>query len=285
VLLPHVVLEFDHLGEVTVADVLADPDKYVGQTLADPLEGTDYGPGKAKIMQRADGTLWIHSFAHGESFYTLKHDARSIEAAILAAPEAKAADVLVSMIADAKLDPLEEERLKNIVYRRDKGTKAKPLGARIKTVRAAADKRRKDEGRQQRDALRTDRRVRLRCPMPAGERTPVMAQLNEVLGVIDDPEPPMRDVEGHMVQVVSRRLPNSLHSLTSAGANAEEPTDERMPAAEMPLLSRLSECELTELVERHVEFQNGEGTTVTLPSPFVRAFSDPLDSTRIPDFS
>jgi hypothetical protein len=43
VLLPYMELEFDHLGTVLVASVLADPDRFVGETLADPLEGAAYG--------------------------------------------------------------------------------------------------------------------------------------------------------------------------------------------------------------------------------------------------
>jgi hypothetical protein len=65
VLLPDVVLPFDDedLAGKTVADVLADPAKFAGATLADPLEGVDYGRCKARIMRRADdGTPWIHSF-------------------------------------------------------------------------------------------------------------------------------------------------------------------------------------------------------------------------------
>jgi hypothetical protein len=49
--------------------VLANPDRFVGETLADPLEGIEYGRCKAKIMRRADGSLWIHSFAHGRTVY------------------------------------------------------------------------------------------------------------------------------------------------------------------------------------------------------------------------
>ena len=45
VLLPAVVLPFDgeDMRGRTVADVLADPDRFVGATLADPLEGIEYG--------------------------------------------------------------------------------------------------------------------------------------------------------------------------------------------------------------------------------------------------
>ena len=69
------VLPFDDadLAGETVADVLADPTRFEDATLADPLEGVAYGAGKAKIMVRADGMPWIHSFAHGRSVYELKN--------------------------------------------------------------------------------------------------------------------------------------------------------------------------------------------------------------------
>ena len=45
ILLPDVALPFDDadLAGITVADVLADPARFEGATLADPLEGIDYG--------------------------------------------------------------------------------------------------------------------------------------------------------------------------------------------------------------------------------------------------
>jgi hypothetical protein len=67
VLLPFLDLDFDHLGIVSVATVLADPERFVGDTLADPMEGADYGRCKAKVMRGDDG-LFIHSFAHGRLF-------------------------------------------------------------------------------------------------------------------------------------------------------------------------------------------------------------------------
>jgi hypothetical protein len=71
VLFPDLVLPFDDsdFAGCTVADVIADPDKFEGATLADPLEGIDYGICKAQVMRRADGTMWIHSFAHGCTLY------------------------------------------------------------------------------------------------------------------------------------------------------------------------------------------------------------------------
>lgn len=77
ILLPPVELPFDDAALVgrTVADVLADPGKFVGVTLADPLEGPEYGTGKAKILRRRDSSLMIHSFAHGRTTYELRYDA------------------------------------------------------------------------------------------------------------------------------------------------------------------------------------------------------------------
>ena len=51
VLHPNVVLPFDDadLAGCTAGDVLAEPEKFVGATLADPLEGPGYGRCKAKI--------------------------------------------------------------------------------------------------------------------------------------------------------------------------------------------------------------------------------------------
>jgi hypothetical protein len=94
VLRPDIVLPFDdpELAGRTVGDVLANPEFFEGETLADPLEGVDYGTCKAKIMRRVDGTPWIHSFAHGRTVYTLQFDARAIAITMASAPADQAAD-------------------------------------------------------------------------------------------------------------------------------------------------------------------------------------------------
>jgi hypothetical protein len=68
-LLPDFALQFSHreLGEATVAQVLADLDKYLGKYLADPLEGVSYGRTKAIILQWGNGTPYLRSFAHGKT--------------------------------------------------------------------------------------------------------------------------------------------------------------------------------------------------------------------------
>ena len=67
-------LPFDdsELFGTTVADVLANPSKFVGKTLSDPIEGVAYGRGKAIVYQRKNGTVFVHSFAHGGARYELR---------------------------------------------------------------------------------------------------------------------------------------------------------------------------------------------------------------------
>jgi D5 N terminal like len=77
VLLPDVVLEFTDksLHGCTVGDVLDDPGRFEGKTLADPIEGSDYGKSTAKVLRRRDnGKPWINSFAHGGVTYTLQRE-------------------------------------------------------------------------------------------------------------------------------------------------------------------------------------------------------------------
>lgn len=114
VLYPDIVLEFDDpkLKGTTVGDVLADPARFEGATMADPLEGVEYGRGKAKVMLRKDGTPWINSFAHGGSTYKLRHNAASATAALDAADKATVAKVFVSVSLNGDLDPVEEDLLR-----------------------------------------------------------------------------------------------------------------------------------------------------------------------------
>jgi hypothetical protein len=70
-------LPFDdaELAGSAVADVLADPRRFADETLADPIEGVEYGRGKAKILVRHNnGRPFIHSFAHGGASYELRLD-------------------------------------------------------------------------------------------------------------------------------------------------------------------------------------------------------------------
>ena len=82
---PDFELEFDDpaIGVVTVAEVLSDRARFIGQTLADPLEGPTYGRCKALVMEdRFNGGLFIKSFAHGGMGYRLVLNETMIRAMI-----------------------------------------------------------------------------------------------------------------------------------------------------------------------------------------------------------
>ena len=75
-LLPDVVLIFTdkELAGCTVGDVLADPARFKGRTLADPIEGIVIGRNKAQVRVDSNGMPWIYSFAHGGAKYALVHE-------------------------------------------------------------------------------------------------------------------------------------------------------------------------------------------------------------------
>jgi hypothetical protein len=283
VLLPAVELQFDagEFERCTVGDVLADPDRFVGASLSDPLEGPDYGRCKARIMRRPDGTIWIHSFAHGRTTYELEYDAAYIETALQRADPKDVPDLFVRMLMASSLEADEEQALRDLVLSRC-SVKAKPLAAKLKSARARAAAEKAKEQRARRSAERTDKRLRMTVPDSDAERTPVLTALDHVLGNVRDPEPPMRDVEGKPVEVRSRQ-PFMMHELTSAGANDQEPTDTRLPPPDIPLLTRHDEFSLAHLIERHIEYvddaENGSGRSVAIPPVFIKHYLAYRDST------
>src|SRR6202034_1929959 len=95
--------------------ILASPDRFVGATMADPLEGIEYGRAKAMVMRRADGSPWIHSFAHGRTVYPMLFDARAATEAVEATAPDKAADTFVRVNVNGDLDADQIETLRNRV--------------------------------------------------------------------------------------------------------------------------------------------------------------------------
>lgn len=149
ILLPDVELEFDDpdLKGKTVGDVLADPTKYEGETLADPLEGIAYGRGKAMVMIGAVGEPWIRSFAHGLATYTLRYDVRAVRARVEAADAESVVDVFIKCALQSDLSPAEIDQL---VRRTSEisGASRRAITATLKQAR--------QEQRQRRRAARQD---------------------------------------------------------------------------------------------------------------------------------
>jgi hypothetical protein len=220
VLLPDLELSFDDtdLAGTTVADVLADPERFVGETLADPLEGIGYGPGKAKLMRRADGSVWIHSFAHGRTVYDLKYDYKAVAATLKDATPDGLAATFVGLALSADLDLTEVERLRDLVHDRG-GIGKRALDAMLKdahTRQRAADVK---AAKEMRIAERQDARAFVPVPPIDAEWLPQINTMNEVLGKCRAEVPPLRDADGACTEMRAISVP-SLSRLAKKETNA-----------------------------------------------------------------
>jgi hypothetical protein len=271
VLLPHLELDFDHLGIVSVAAVLADPDRFISETLADPLEGADYGRCKAKVMRADDGGLFIHSFAHGRALYWLRHDARSAKAAIAQAPVDGLIDYAMATLAMAEM---EADELADFA-----ATVAKAAGIGVQAVKARMAKEcREREKAKRKTALASGGDGRVIRPRPEfdGELLPTTKFLDEVLASDQREEPPMRDASGNLVEVRIRE-PWALHLLTADGTNAALEDADTMKAPAEPGLVQLTPIGVEMLVESYVRFVVQKKNTSyfgALPGPFVAALME-----------
>ena len=261
ILLPDVELDFDDLGVKTVATVLADPDTFVGETLADPLEGIDYGRCKAKVMRAHDGALVIHSFAHGGGLYHLRHDARSAKAAlaesVAALTDATPADATPAGVVDdamviLAISELEPDELASFAV-----TVANAADISVSAVKARVAKQQRERAGAQRQAdlhAEADGRiVRLR-PELDGELTPTVTFVDELLASDKSEEPPMRDASGELVEVRVQE-PWSLHELNADTTNntAADGGDVMKAPAE-PSLVRLTSVAVNMVIERYVRW-------------------------------
>ena len=265
-LLPHLDLEFDYLGTVSVAAVLADPDRFVGETLADPLEGVEYGRCKAKVMRGDDGLI-IHSFAHGRTLYRLRRDARSAKAAITQAPVDGLIDYAMAILAATEMEPDELE---------DFVATAAGIGVRAVKARVAKERREREQAeRKLAVASEGDGRLTRNRPKGDEELGPTTKLLDEVLASDQREEPPMRDASGNLVEVRVRE-PWSLHLLTADGTNAAEEAETMKPPAE-PTLVGLTSTGVKMLVERYVRFvveKKNVSYLGQLPGPFVASLME-----------
>ena len=137
VLLPEIMLDFDHCEPTSVGDVLAEPDGFIGETLADPLEGAGYGRGKAIVLRSKiePQQIVINSFAHGHAFYRLCHDARTVSAALDKADPRHVVDILCAMAGQAKI---EADEMVGLIAAASAKAKIgiRPIHVRLKAERA-----------------------------------------------------------------------------------------------------------------------------------------------------
>jgi hypothetical protein len=225
VLLPDVVLPFDddEFAGCTVGDVLANPERFVDATMADPNEGPDHGRCVAKILRRSDGTVFIHSFAHGRTVYHLKLDAVAVRAAIERADKTAAAKTLRDLFMMADLDAQELEELRGLAHTRS-GINKRTIDLMLKVARQEHTERQAEQERERRVAERSDPRPQIRNPFENAPWLEQMEVLDEVLGSSSALRPPARDIDDDITRARKIRVPNT-HAFTSAEANAD-PEDE-----------------------------------------------------------
>ncbi len=268
-LLPLHPLEFDDraLGKVTVGDVLMDPDRFIEQTLADPLEGVGYGRCKAKLFRRPDGSLWINSFAHGGAQYDLRHDAGSVRAALEGLERETNPNDIVAALASAHLETSEEEELLRAI----KDATGVTLGE-LRTLLKRAKRFRSNVRRSDANTrlAEEDPRVALPAPAASAELTDVVTQIDEILGNVVADIPPFRTLASQLAYV-DRRPPSKLHQLVSEG-------EEQPPAPDQLTIQVAGEPEATMMIEEHIRFEieNDEDSMQSAPKrlslPFVRAY-------------
>jgi hypothetical protein len=221
VLLPGMVLPFDdpELVGCTVADVLADPDKFEGATLADPLEGVEYGTGKARVMCRADGSVWIHSFAHGRTVYALKLDTAAARAALEKADKSSVVKLFIKLALAADLDAVEIDELRQLAAKKAK-VGLNLLKSMLKKAEDEQDARRRKEKRDRELAARTDPRPRIDVPASDAPWIPQMDVINSVLGVLQTAEPPSRNIDTGITRARKLALPG-MHAFDQSQANPD----------------------------------------------------------------
>jgi hypothetical protein len=276
VLHPDVVLPFDDpkLTGCTVADVLVNPAGFEGETLADPNEGVDYGLCKAKIMRRADGTPWIHSFAHGRTIYELRFDAASVREAMEGVGKEKVVETFTKLAVDADLDPVELAELRQQAKKLS-GVGLRVIDSTLKAAQVKHDTKQANEERRRHTAQRRDPRPYIPVPWPDAPWLPVMDVLNDVIGKSDAAVPPMRDIDEVATRTSKQPVPNT-HAFTAGGANAEQEVgDSKLPAPEQWILRQMSDEEVAEMIEEHIDFydeKDGPRRSVHLPMSFVRHY-------------
>ncbi|MEH2480643.1 hypothetical protein V1282_004000 [Nitrobacteraceae bacterium AZCC 2146] len=268
VLYPDVALEFDHLGTVTAGTVLADPEHFVGETLADPMEGVGYGRCKAMVMKGEDGALLIHSFAHGRGVYFLRYDLKSAKAAFAQAPADAMVEHSLAILAQAEL---EEDELADFVALVSKSAN---VGVRVLTRRIKKDRaQREPEKHRASMESRADSRIIRPRPAPDGELLPTVTFVDELLAADKSEEPPMRNASGAFVQVEVKQ-PWALHLLTADGANSIGDDVDLMKAPAEPVLAELTPIGVELLLERYVRWEVVTRDAYyygALPAPFINA--------------
>ena len=197
--------------------MLDDPTRYEGETLADPIEGVNYGRCKAKVMRGAEGAF-INSFAHGHAIYQLKYDAAAVRARVAVNSDPAGTFIKLALLAD--LNAIEIAELTHDVVRRS-GAGVNAVKATLKAAQKDQRKRQKEEKRERMLAARGDPRPILSRPDSDAEALPVITNIDEVVAGDELERQMRRDIDGTITK--ERRMPIAeTHAFNSANDDEED---------------------------------------------------------------
>ncbi len=162
-------------------------------------------------MRRAEGTPWIHSFAHGRTVYELRYDAAAVEKALDKAPRMRLPIFLSALRWPLIWTTDELERLRDLAGSRA-GVGKRAINSKLKAAKQEQQRQRAKDERDRRAAERQDPRPQIPAPAGDAEWLPQMAVLNEVLGRSTTAQPPMRDIDNDASRMRALALPR-LHML------------------------------------------------------------------------
>jgi hypothetical protein len=282
-LAPDFELEFDEpsIGVATVAEVLSDRARFVGQTLADPLEGPAYGRCKALVMEdRFNGGLFIKSFAHGGVGYRLVLNETMIRAMIERAKPEDAVNVFLEAMDEAALFPGGEEALAAVC--------AKRAGAPItpaRVLRLLKERRNAQQEEKHQAQLAKDDRIVLKAPPRDGEvRKPALA-IDAALAGLNSLDAPVRNLNGRLAEIVKVPTPG-LHLLTAADANSVGGERKLIEAPPEFTIREMTDARAGVVVEKHIRPEatlgDGKKRSVALRDSWAKALNALHDESRLP---
>jgi hypothetical protein len=219
VLLPAVELTFADpaIGVVTVGAVLADPDKYVDEPLADPWEGPSYGRQTAKVLRRPDGSIFVNSFAHGGQTFELKFDVETISKILSATAASNVVETMINHVLAGSLDEIETDTLVRQAAEQAK-VGLRPVQQKLKQARMQRDKQQEAEKRAMALMNRTDLRPQRDAPAVNAPWLPEMEAYDAILKDVVGDIPPSRHIEDELNCVRCTVVPGT-HAFSSDGAD------------------------------------------------------------------
>jgi len=123
--------------------------------------------------------------------------------------------------------------------------------------------------RERERAERNDQRPQIACPLPDAPWLPVMDTILEVVAAA----PPARKVKRDIDETATRPRRMAIPRMHAFSGDDDEP-DNTLPPPEQWVLSKMTDIELSEEIERHIDFieinDENEERSVHLPMSFVR---------------